>query len=151
MLLMALLSGCHPQTEDVASPETYFPLELGERVIFVQLALTPQEQIQGLMYREELPANHGMLFVFTTPEKRSFWMHNTLIPLDIGYFTADGILREVYPMYPRDLTSVQSMRSDILYALEMNQGWFAENKIRPGARLNLDQLAEAIRKRQSKH
>ncbi len=149
LLLASGLSGCNKQAESVKPPETYFPLDLGGHTIQVQLALTPSEQSQGLMHRDNLAPDHGMLFVFRSPGQRSFWMHNTLIPLDIGYFTADGMLREVYPMQPRDRTSVQSIRNDILYALEMNQGWFAENKIRPGARLNLDQLETAIRKRQT--
>ena len=66
-------------------------------------------------------------------------MKNTLIPLDIGYFCSDGLLREVHPMYPRNLDSVHSLRDDIRYALEMNQGWFQQNSITPGARLGLTQ------------
>lgn len=127
--------------------QTYFPLQLGDKEIRVQLALTDAERGRGLMGRKALDTDHGMLFVFEQPSRQSFWMANTPLPLDIGYFDAAGILREVYPLYPFDRTSVVSRRSDIRYALEMTQGWFAQNGIRPGAALDLEALAQAQRSR----
>lgn len=132
---------------DIASIEDYLPLTIGKKEIQIQLALTQTEQSKGLMFRDELPADHGMLFLFRKPEKRSFWMRNTRIPLDIGYITRDGVLREVYQMKPYDESGTPSARTDILMALEMNQGWFLKNGIRPGMEINLDQLRDAIRER----
>jgi len=74
-------------------------------------------------------------------------MRNTKIPLDIAYITSDGIVREIYPMYPMDERSVKSRRSDILMALEMNQGWFAKNEVRPGDAINLETLKLALLQR----
>jgi len=91
--------------------------------------------------------NQGMIFFYDPPKQMSFWMRNTKIALDIGFFTSDGILREVYPMYPMDETSVKSRRNDLLIALEMNLGWFAKNGIKPGDSFNLEMLKNALLKR----
>ena len=72
-------------------------------------------------------------------------MRNTTLPLDIGYFSEDGILREVYPLFPRDETRVVSRRDDIAYALEMNRGWFKNNGVRAGDSLNLELVERAKR------
>ena len=98
----------------------------------MELAIDPATQAKGLMYRDSLPENQGMLFVFDRPKQMSFWMRNTHIPLDIGYFTADGVLREIYPLYPHDETSRRSIRSDLLFALEVNQGWYEKQGVKPG-------------------
>jgi uncharacterized membrane protein (UPF0127 family) len=76
----------------------------------------------------------------------SFWMRNTTLPLDIGYFDSTGELKEVYPMYPRDERPVAS-RGRMQYALEMNQGWFARAGVTTGAKLDQAALAEALRAR----
>jgi hypothetical protein len=88
-----------------------------------------------------------MLFVYAKPQRMSFWMRNTPSPLDIGFFTADGILREVYPMYPFDETPVMSRNRAVLFALEMKQGWFEFSGVKPGAQLDLKALAVALRAR----
>ncbi|MGJ3242963.1 MAG: DUF192 domain-containing protein [Opitutales bacterium] len=126
-------------------PASTHALTLGDRTIRVELALTERERRRGLMFREALPPDTGMLFVFEQPGPRGFWMKNTPLPLDIGYFTPDGVLREVYPLYPYNLDSVRSRSDDIQFALEMEQGWFARNQIKPGTRLDRDALAAAIR------
>lgn len=93
----------------------------------VEVAATPEEQSQGLMGRTALAENAGMWFVFAQPGRASFWMANTSLPLDVGFFTADGVLREVQPLTPFDLTIVRSARADIAFALEVNRGWFAQH------------------------
>ena len=117
---------------------------LDNHPLFVELALTPQKQAQGLMYRTHLPKDNGMLFVFSEPASQSFWMKNTSIALDIGYFTKEGILREIYPLYPHSLNAVRSRRKDIQFALEVNQGWFEEKNLTPGARLDLQKLENVL-------
>ena len=73
-----------------------------------------------------------MLFVFDRPKQMSFWMRNTHLPLDIGFLTSDGVLREIYPLYPHDENSRKSIRSDLVFALEVNQGWFKRHGVKPG-------------------
>jgi uncharacterized membrane protein (UPF0127 family) len=102
---------------------------------------------QGLMYRKSMGEDEGMVFVFPTPRPQSFWMRNTTLPLDIGFFDAAGELKEVYPMYPLDEQAVQSHSRSIQFCLEMNQGWFQRAGVKPGAKLDLKALAAALRAR----
>jgi uncharacterized membrane protein (UPF0127 family) len=99
----------------------------------VELALSEEEQAQGLMYRESLDDGWGMLFVFGRDKLASFWMKNTLIPLSIAYINSDGSILEIYDMQPEDLSLIRSSRS-VRYALEVPQGWFNKAGIRPGDR-----------------
>jgi uncharacterized membrane protein (UPF0127 family) len=127
--------------------EAYFPLTVGDKVLRVQIVVTQDEQQRGLMGRRDLGPDDGMVFVYPMPQQMSFWMRNTPTPLDIGFFTPDGVLGEMQAMYPFDETPVRSAGSDYTLALEVNQGWFAKNQIKPGAKVNLSQLAEALRAR----
>lgn len=147
-LFLGLLAACGgaKQAEVAKTIDDRFPIKIGERVVQVQVAILPGEQQRGLMYRTTMGADEGMIFVFDTPQKMSFWMRNTELPLDIGYITTEGELKEVYPMYPHDERPVRS-RTTVQLALEMNQGWFARSGVKPGAKLDLAALREAIRAR----
>ena len=126
---------------------TYFPISIGGHEIQLQLALSTAEQKKGLMYREKLPEDHGMLFLFEYPDQRSFWMRNTSIPLDIAYFDENGLLKEIHPLYPFDETSVVSRSHEILIAVETNQEWFAQKCIKSGALIDLEALNSALKSR----
>ena len=143
-----LLTACGPATP-VALPEPktvndWFAIKVGSTSVDMQLAVRTAEMQKGLMGRTDLQDNQGMLFVYRTAQQMSFWMHNTPSALDIGYFSGDGVLREVYPMYPYDETPVPSMRSDIQYALELKQGGFAKLGLKLGDRLDLTALKAAL-------
>ena len=112
-----------------------------------RLALLQSEMQRGLMGRLELAPDSGMLFVYLKPQQMSFWMRNTPLPLDIGFFDAEGKLREIYQLHPFDETPVATHGNKLQFALEMNQGWFKANDIRPGDQLNLTQLKEALQQR----
>lgn len=143
-----LLSGCTEETRaETTSINQWLPITIGGKSIDVQIAYKDTEMAKGLMYRTSLGENRGMIFYYHPPKQMSFWMRNTKIPLDIGFFTADGVLREVYPMYPMDERSVKSRRDDLLIALEMNQGWFAKNGIKPGDAFDLEVLKKALKSR----
>jgi len=100
-----------------------------------------------LMGRRDLAEDQGMIFVYKSARRVSFWMRNTPTLLDIGFFTKDGVLTEVRQMFPFDETSVPSARDDIQFALEMNQDWFARHNLRAGAQLDLKALAAALKAR----
>ncbi len=156
LLLAALLpAGCSdtPSAPPAAAlpAEHFFPIELGATRLELQLALSPAERQRGLMFREDLGPDQGMLFLFDEPAPQSFWMRNTPLPLDIGFFDAQGRLLEIYPLFPYDETPVLSRSEAVLIAVETNQGWFAANGVRPGARLDLDQLAAAVTAREGGH
>ena len=99
--------------------------------IQVEIADDRAEQQRGLMERTELGENAGMLFVFDREEPRSFWMRNTLIPLSIAYIASDGRIVDIQDMQPLDETSHPSA-APAQYALEVNQGFFAERGIEVG-------------------
>jgi uncharacterized protein len=153
-LLLVLMAGCErgdtgpeikaDQPDPLATPQT---LRLGEVTLTAELAIHRSEQATGLMHRESLPPDHGMLFLYESPQRVSFWMKDTLLPLDIGFFASDGELLEIKRMYPRDRTSVPSTSDRVQFALEMEQGWFRGKSLVPGARLDLDSLRVAIANR----
>jgi len=133
LCVLAITSACKQENSSKSGASEELPiLSFGHAEVAVELAIDPATQAKGLMYRNSLPENQGMLFIFDRPKQMSFWMRNTHIPLDIGYFTADGVLREIYPLYPHDETSRRSIRSDLLFALEVNQGWYEKHNVKPG-------------------
>ena len=143
------LVACQP-TEQALAPansQTYFPISIGGQELQLQLALNSAEQQKGLMYRDSLAKDHGMLFLFEQPDKRGFWMRNTRIPLDIGYFDANGQLLEVYKLFPYDETTVPSKSRQVLIAVETNRGWYAANGVQPGAHIDMDALQTALKRR----
>ncbi len=113
----------------------------------MQLAVTGPEMEHGLMQRRDLQPDEGMIFVYEKAQAMTFWMKNTPTALDIGYFMADGTLRETYAMYPFDETNIPSHSDQIQYCLEMNLGWFKLHNLKPGAQLDLAALAAALRAR----
>lgn len=113
-------------------------LQVGDKTITVEIADNDATREKGLMNRRSMEPDHGMLFVFQEEKKLSFWMKNTLIPLSIAYISKSGEIKEIYDMYPLDETPIRSSRY-VLYALEMNQGWFKANGIKPGDRIILPQ------------
>lgn len=144
------LAGCARSEAPKAAPKSLdhrFEFRLGERTVRLQVAVRLPEMQRGLMGRRELGADEGMLFVYTKPDRLSFWMRNTPLPLDIGYFDAAGELKEIYPLLPFDEAPVASRGDRLQFALEMNQGWYARNEVRPGSRLDLKAVAEALRER----
>ncbi len=107
------------------------PLTINGHKIVVEVAATPERRSTGLMHRFSLQPDHGMLFVFDSPEVQGFWMKNTFIPLSIAFVAADGRIINVDEMQPHD-ESTHPSRGPALYAIEMRKGWFTENGIRSG-------------------
>jgi uncharacterized protein len=109
-------------------------LRAGMHLIDAQLAVTPEQRMTGLMYRQEMPTHEGMLFVFETAAQQCFWMKNTLIPLSAAFIADDGSIMNIADMQPQSTQSHCSAKP-VRLVLEMNQGWFAKRGIRPGFRL----------------
>lgn len=111
-------------------------IRLGGKQITVEIADTEERREYGLMNREKMPADEGMLFIFDSEEPLYFWMKNTRIALNIGYFDKDRKLiskTEMVPASPMDLSPpTYPSGSPAKYALEMNTGWFDKNKIKLG-------------------
>ena len=109
-------------------------LSAGMYLIDAQVAATPQSRTVGLMYRREMPASEGMLFVFEQPATQCFWMKNTLLPLTAAFVADDGTIVNLADMKPQTLESHCSARP-VRYVLEMHQGWFARRGVKAGHRL----------------
>lgn len=112
-------------------------ITVGHAIAEVKVAATPETRERGLMHRANLGDNEGMLFVFANEHTLVFWMKNTLIPLDIGFFDAQGLLIAVERMKPDNGVKTYRSPAPALYALEMNQGWFDKNNILKYAQLKL--------------
>jgi uncharacterized membrane protein (UPF0127 family) len=98
----------------------------------VELALGPLDQLRGLMERTSLPADEGMLFVFPDEQPRSFWMKDTLIPLDMIFIRQDGTIGHIHAnAAPNDMTSIPS-QGPAMAVLELNGGTAAKLGIKPG-------------------
>jgi uncharacterized membrane protein (UPF0127 family) len=108
-------------------------LGLGIKSFQVQaeIADRPASRARGLMFRESLADNHGMLFVFDTPSRQCMWMKNTPLPLSVAFIRADGRIANIAQMQPQTET-IHCASEDVLYALEMTQGWFWARAIKPG-------------------
>ena len=91
----------------------------------------------GLMFRESLSVNSGMYFIFEEVGQKSFYMKETKIPLDIAFITEDGTIDSIKELEPYNETPVES-EGEVLYALEVNRGWFAENNVEVGDEINVE-------------
>lgn len=109
-------------------------LTAGIHLITAELAVDDRTRARGLMFREQLPPNHGMLFVFDRPGLHCMWMRNTLIPLSVAFIEDDGTIVNVAHMKPHDESS-HCATKPVRYALEMTQGWFAQKGIQPGMKI----------------
>lgn len=110
----------------------------GQAAVDVEIAATPDQTQRGLMWRRELPAGKGMLFIFDEEQDHSFWMKNTLIPLDLIYIGADlRVVGVVENAEPRTLTG-RSVGRPSRYVLEVPGGWSAKAGVRAGGKVKLD-------------
>ena len=136
-----------PQVDEKNSLTTKtdtYVFHVGDKPIHAELAILPKESETGLMFRDELKSGTGMLFVFKDATPRKFWMKNTRIPLDIGYFDENGILKEIYAAKPFDKTGVPSKSKNIQFVLELNKNDYRAQGIQIGDRINLDDVKRAI-------
>ncbi|MCB2128057.1 MAG: DUF192 domain-containing protein [Rhodobacteraceae bacterium] len=114
----------------------------GSAQFSIEIAATPQEREKGLMFREKLASSAGMLFIYERPGRPAFWMHNTLIPLDMLFLGADGRVNAVHAMArPMDDTPIPGPDATLM-VLEINGGLAARLGITPGAVLRHPRLAQ---------
>lgn len=99
-----------------------------------EVAHTPEQRAIGLMFRDKMADNHGMLFVYREKDKHAMWMKNTLIPLSVAFIDEKGVIINIEEMKAQTL-DVHEAKKPAAYSLEMNAGWFAKRKIGPGAKI----------------
>jgi uncharacterized membrane protein (UPF0127 family) len=113
-------------------------ITVGPVALTVEVADDPFERSVGLMYRESLPLDRGMLFVYPDEQPRAFWMKNTTIPLSIAFADARGLIIAIMDMAPDDGAVRYRSGGPAMYALEVNRGWFARNGVKIGDRIVVD-------------
>jgi uncharacterized protein len=106
-------------------------LTAGMHVVKAEVAARDQDRQQGLMFREKMGSNEGMLFVFEQPQKVCMWMKNTLLPLSVAFLDEKGRIINIEDMKPQTLES-HCAAKPARYALEMNEGWFRQKNIKAG-------------------
>ncbi len=127
-MLALLLLACAPKGQHLPT----ITLTVGGQTVTAEVADSPEEREMGLMYRDALPENQGMLFVYPDERGRGFWMKNTPEPLSIAFISAGGRVVHTAEMKALDETVVPS-NYPAMYALEMHRGWFAAHAVGPGA------------------
>ncbi len=118
-------------------PPVFKKIVVGKTPLHVEVASTPEKQERGLMFRQSLPEDEGMLFIFKEPQELTFWMRNTLIPLDIAFAGADGVILNIHQAKPLDESIQYRSAGSAKYVIETNQGWFSRHGIQPGDRVVL--------------
>ncbi len=122
------LMGC------ATAQQAQFPvmkLSAGMHMIKAEVAANDATRQQGLMFREKMEDNTGMVFVFDQSNTQCMWMKNTPLPLSVAFIDEQGKIVNIEDMQPHKLDSHCSTKP-VKYALEMNQGWFKKKNIKPG-------------------
>lgn len=107
----------------------------------IEVVSNSQERKLGLMYRENLPYDNAMFFIWEYKKKQCMWMRNTYIPLNVAYLDSSGKILEIYDMVPLSDESVCSKKR-VRYALEVNLNWFKDNNILVGDILDISNLVK---------
>lgn len=121
-------TSCHPK------PKSDLPvvaLKVDGHEIWAEVANKESTRSSGLMFRQSMDWNNGMLFVFPDSATRAFWMKNTLIPLSIAFMDEKGVILNTPEMEPQNEESIWS-KGPAKFALEMNGGWFTKEGVKPG-------------------
>lgn len=107
------------------------PLQISGHPVLAEIADTPELRSQGLMFRNNLDANHGMLFVFPNSGRYSMWMKNTAVPLSVAFLDNRGVIINIADMKPFT-EDIHTAEMPARFALEMPQGWFDKFSIHAG-------------------
>lgn len=127
------------------SPMPLTELSIGMYRIEAEVAATQENRMVGLMQRRSMPANHGMLFVFTEQQRHCMWMRNTLLPLSVAFLDEQGRILNVEDMQPQTEDN-HCAAKPARFALEMNLGWFKQKGLAAGTKINgVERLAAHAR------
>jgi uncharacterized membrane protein (UPF0127 family) len=143
MLSFALLcgtGGCRNSSATTTTTLPTVPMQIGSKRFTLEIANDAAEREKGLMRRDSMPADHGMIFVFPGEQRLGFWMRNTRIPLDIIYLNANGVVVSIKQMRPYD-TNTTYADAAAKYAIELNQGEAAAAGVKVGDQLSVPEAA----------
>jgi len=137
-LLPALLLCSAACVADPAFSQQRFPvttLNIGIHLIQAEVAIRDEERSQGLMFREQLGTNEGMVFRFPDNRPVCMWMKNTFVPLSVAFIDESGKIINIEDMQPQT-QDAHCAKRPARFALEMNQGWFRQKNVKPGAKID---------------
>jgi len=140
LLLAVLVNGCH----DSPAGLPVVTMKIGSRTFYLEVATTDGQREKGLMERDSLPDDQGMIFVFPEDKevKYGFWMKNTRFPLDILYIDRAGVIVTIRQMVPYDRKTTSSDKP-YRYAIELNRGAAESAGVKVGDRLTIPPQALA--------
>ena len=160
-LAVAVLAGCqktavvpadtadtgehHPPTHGQPKLAT-IKLYVGPETLDTEMAVTPEQQETGMMYRTNIQDTDSMIFVLSFPQRASFWMYHCPESISAAYITPDGVIAEIHHFEKMDTNPVLSATDNILYVLETSDGWFARHHVTPGMAIQTERgsLAETF-------
>jgi hypothetical protein len=165
LLAATLLAGCQKSENAAPTPSVddrlpthaqpklqTMKMYLGAETLDVELALTPREQQTGMMFRTNVTDESAMLFILPQVMRapNGFWMTNCPVSLSAAYIGPDGVIEEIHHLEKNDNVPVVAANDNILYVLEMNDGWFARHNINTGTVIRTEKgsLAETFLRRQ---
>ncbi len=134
VIALSVPAGNAQSTNDAAAVVTIVSAN-GKHNFNVELAETPAQMEQGLMFRRELAPDAGMLFDFKQPTMATMWMHNTLIPLDMLFVDERGRIVNIYERAVPQSDAIIAAEAPVRVVIELNGGTAARLGIRPGDRV----------------
>jgi len=136
-LFLASLAGACSMAFAQQVPQPKLPtidLQSGMYLIKAEVAGNYATRMVGMMMREKMASNEGMLFLFPEKEKQCMWMKNTLLPLSVAFIDENGVILNIEDMKPQTEDSHCSVKPSP-YALEMNLGWFKQKGVKAGSKI----------------
>ena len=115
-------------------------IRINEYAVTVELAVSEQEKTCGLSLRDELPIDHGMLFIYSSDRMLRFWMKDTRMPLSIAFIASTGKILNILEMKPMDTGNIYRSTAPARYALEMPTKWFVDHRVQPGDQVTFSLL-----------
>jgi uncharacterized membrane protein (UPF0127 family) len=159
LLGLALLAGCKQSPDLAAAPSLNdrlpkqaqpklptMKIYLGAETLDAEMALTPEQEMTGMMFRTNIAETDAMIFVFAQPLRASFWMKNCPESISAAYIGRDGVIAEIHHLEKNDTNAVVAAVDNIQYVLEVKDGWFVRHSINPGTvvRTEKGSLAETF-------
>jgi uncharacterized membrane protein (UPF0127 family) len=147
LAILICIAACHSEAATAAKTSlpmgtVRFETPRGPWIVKVEIAADDAARTRGLMFRRNLPANTGMLFVFQSADEHAFWMHNTLISLDLIFLGDDRAVVGIYPSAAPQTDAPRSVGKPSRYVVEVSAGEAAAHGVRPGARVAFIDVAE---------
>jgi uncharacterized protein len=133
-------SGSPPAAPQAGQPRVFIATPGGEVAVRVEVVSTPPTIQRGLMYRQHLPLDAGMLFLMEEEREHTFYMRNTLIPLDMIFIARDLTIAGIVENAEPRTETLRTVGKPSLYVLEVNGGWTRSHQVVAGAKVRFDSV-----------